>query len=147
MKASDTGISVVPLTLPSFRFPTQSYFLEYLPQRFPEEAALLESSLKAFFKRIAVQFATHSSIQVLEAQAVIIFDRLDKKYVAGKSAKSIREISGTKSDEWGSQMNVHSSRSSKGVPASGAGDNDSDAASDSGSLTSFDAQALTQLSV
>jgi len=117
MKKTEAGVDVcvVPLTLPSFRFPTQSYFTEYLPQHFPGNAQVFAMSIKAFFKRIAVQFAIHSSNQVLDAQAVVIMDRLKKRHVAGKFGKKGQgssEASGMKLDPCASKVSATGSQES-----------------------------------
>jgi len=84
--ALESGRTVVPVTLPGFSFPGQSFYSEALPSLWRDNTERAVAALQSYFKLIAVDFSTHSSDGVLETQAHSILERIRHFTMAGEHA-------------------------------------------------------------
>jgi len=77
LNADLSGSTIIPVTLPGFEFPTTDYYVNVLPVLLPEECAeIATGAMQAFFRNIAVNFATNLSDTVLAAQAAGVLERI-----------------------------------------------------------------------
>jgi len=95
--AMENGRNVVSVTLPGFTFPAEGYYQEALPSLWPDNAGRAVTSLQSFFKLIAVDFPTHASDTVLEAQATAILERIRQQSTKDRERLSQSGVSATSS--------------------------------------------------
>jgi len=110
---SDSHVEVVPVTLPSFKFPAKEYYDEYLPSEFQDDSAMMADSVRALFKNIAVQFATHASNKVLDAQAMELLARIPTSMKDVDRTMSIARTESSNSARLRSLSSKRSSRASR----------------------------------
>ena len=74
------GFDIIPVSTPSFGFPTATFYNQELPKMFEgeEEIALASEAMRDFFNRISVAFSIHASDGILETQAWEVFCRIPK---------------------------------------------------------------------
>jgi len=89
LNADLSGSTIIPVTLPGFEFPTTDYYVNVLPVLLPEECAeIATGAMQAFFRNIAVNFATNLSDTVLAAQAAGVLERILR---CSNSVNSVRK--------------------------------------------------------
>lgn len=87
------GLQVIPIALPSFVFPSETFYNEGLKQFRPEGQQHFADLLRGFFKLIALRFQTHGSDAVLETQAREVANRIPQKSVARLAENLLKEYS------------------------------------------------------
>lgn len=74
----DFAAAAIPVTLPGFQFPGTEYYQETLPKIWPGCAASIPYHIQAFFRVIAVHFATDASDELLTTQAHQVTSRIPR---------------------------------------------------------------------
>jgi len=82
---SSSPPQVIPVNTPGFQFPDAAYYETVFPRIWPGESDTAAASIQAFFKRIAVFFATNASDGVIDTQAREVVARIPKTFDAKMS--------------------------------------------------------------
>eukprot|EP00971_Amphidinium_carterae_P001095 21627-Amphidinium_carterae.1 len=92
VKGIQTSRQMIPINLPTFAFPSDDYYAKNLPLHFRNDPSAAQRRLQTFFKTIAVNFAVHSSDQVLDAQAAEVVRRIATVGSAGAQGSHVHAL-------------------------------------------------------
>jgi len=103
---------VVPLVLPSFQFPSSSYYREVLPKVYTGDKDTAITYLEDFFRRIGIPFSINASDQTLGVQARTVLDRIATMHRSSLTQES------RAATRMSSRMSHRPSRTAEGSQAS-----------------------------
>merc|ERR1712194_62363 len=83
---SEPHINIIPMNIPSFKFPTADYFSDVLPNVIPNCSSDHQNFMSKFFKRISAPLTIHASDDIISTQCGEILRRIFAKTQLSKSA-------------------------------------------------------------